>query len=367
MKTPLAIKLPMCMPRTARLPGSPARVIAALCLAAGLAAPDGLQWNSRAEACITAQTPAERIADGLPDPENAALLYWICWSTGFDTFGDGSQFQSEPDWKPSAEYIKTLSENQGVIRQLLRATRIEECEWGVEYSQGFGALMPHLGKLRAATRVLAADSRRLANDGKVEDAAERVAAIFRMARHAAQDPVLISSLVGLAIHNAGKTELEWLVTNGHLSDAGRKNIADAVVQIPASDPFKFHDAIKMERDIALEWIKKEFTGPAAGRRFLAEFAMPANDDDAAVAQVRKYNAQELAEGVDMMRPAYDEAIAAWGKPDAGERLRAIEGRVNSGAFGPVAKLMFPALNRSHEAYERGIKDVMMVREMVGAR
>ena len=366
MKTPLAIKIPVRIGRATRL-SSPG--IAALCLAAGLVAPlpDGVNWNSRVQACVTASTPAERIADGLPDPENAALLYWICWSTGFDTFGDGSQYQPEPDWKPSAEYAKTLTENQGVIRQLLRATRIRECDWGVEYSQGFGALMPHLGKLRAATRVLAADSRRLAADGKVEDAAERVAAIFRMARHAAQDPVLISSLVGLAIHNAGKAELEWLATNGHLSDAGRKNIGDAVEQIPASDPFRFHDAIKMERDIALEWIKKEFTGPAAGRRFLEQFAMPANDDDAAAAEVGKYNAEQLAEGVDMMRPAYDEAIAAWGKPDAVERLRAIEGRVNSGEFGPVAKLMFPALNRSHEAYERGIKDAMMVREMVGAR
>src|SRR5262245_10487714 len=88
------------------------------------------------------------------------------------------------------------------VTGLLEASRLSKCDFELAMEKGIMVLMPHLGKMRGAVRLLRVDARRHLLDGDPTGAAERLGAMVRMGRHATNDHILISALVGAAIVNA---------------------------------------------------------------------------------------------------------------------------------------------------------------------
>ncbi len=180
-----------------------------------------------APAAALAQTDAKAVNFNLlppvksTDPEfkgptNAAILYYRAFMfMNEETSKKVSDAisQTDPNWIPDAEVCKLLADNDNAIYTFIRGSKLEIADFGVEYSAGIGALLPHPGKLRAGARLLAVDARPLAHEGKPDEAAERVAAIFNMSRHTTQERLLISSLVSIAIHSLGCVQAEYLINN----------------------------------------------------------------------------------------------------------------------------------------------------------
>jgi hypothetical protein len=97
-------------------------------------------------------------------------------------------------------------------------------------------LLPELQSLRAVARLLALKTRREVADGNATDALHDVARIQRIGRHSASEPLLISSLVGLAIDAlALETFAQVLPTLGKsdLAALDSSDIRDLVTTPPA--------------------------------------------------------------------------------------------------------------------------------------
>ena len=73
-----------------------------------------------------------------------------------------------------------------------------QCVFVRDWKQGSGILFPEFQEIREAARLLNTESYLLAAHGKYGDAVKNQARGFRVAEHAASDPVLISYLVGVA-------------------------------------------------------------------------------------------------------------------------------------------------------------------------
>jgi hypothetical protein len=133
-------------------------------------------------------------------PDNAALLYYKAY-----------MLYESPDkirpmlwdyWKgniKSNEKIEEfLKKNLRVVDILLDATRIDHCDWGLDYSKGMEVLLP---PHKAIFVLLAAEARMQADRGDYKKALGRCISLYRMARHLNERP-LITYILGAGINAA---------------------------------------------------------------------------------------------------------------------------------------------------------------------
>ncbi|NQT02821.1 MAG: hypothetical protein HQ580_12405 [Planctomycetes bacterium] len=136
-------------------------------------------------------------------PDNAAVLYYKAFMLYESPDNIGTMLWDY--WKgkiKSNEKIEEfLKKNRRVIDIALDATRIDHCDWGLDYSQGTEVLLPPHHKARDIFALLAAEARMQADRGDYKKALGRCISIYRMARHLNERPI-ISYLVGIAINAA---------------------------------------------------------------------------------------------------------------------------------------------------------------------
>src|ERR1043165_3048229 len=140
-----------------------------------------------------------------PKDRNAALVY----ASAFYAFinreltdkvdaVEVSEVGTEPDPSKQGEKYqaaaKEVSENHLAIETLLRASKMTKCDFELPFENGINVLLPHLSLMRKSARLLRFDARRMLIDGKPNEAAERIAAIYRMAGPLQSDSVLINTL-----------------------------------------------------------------------------------------------------------------------------------------------------------------------------
>ncbi|MHC4324156.1 MAG: hypothetical protein ACYSUX_07775, partial [Planctomycetota bacterium] len=136
-----------------------------------------------------------------PDPDNAALLYY----QGFLSLpqlsqearrhiGDVARGKIAPDDKVREHIAKS----DGAIHFVEAAIKVPDCQWGVQFSQGFDALMPQFAQMRFMAFVLVADARTRAADGDYRGALERCLVTETFACHISDD-TLISYLVTISV------------------------------------------------------------------------------------------------------------------------------------------------------------------------
>ena len=138
-----------------------------------------------------------------PDPDNAALLYY----QGFLSLpqrdeearlhmGDVARGKVAPDDKVRED----IAMCSGTIHMVEAAVKVPVCDWGIQYSEGFDALMPQLAQIRHTAFVLLADARMRAADGDYRGALERCLMTETFAYHVGDD-TLISYLVSISVRN----------------------------------------------------------------------------------------------------------------------------------------------------------------------
>lgn len=140
-----------------------------------------------------------------PDPDNAALLYYQGFLTLVELNEEARDRISDVAWykvAPDNKVREDISKCKGAIQLAEAASKVPACNWGVQYSQGFEALLPHLAQMRFLTYALIADARILALDGDYKRALERCLMTGTLARHVGDD-TLVSYLVSLSVHRPG--------------------------------------------------------------------------------------------------------------------------------------------------------------------
>ena len=134
----------------------------------------------------------------LPTPDNAALLYYQAMllrpELDFATFVPFDRVLSGDDPNEMVREYLNLPDSRQAIRIAESASKILDCSWGIDRSQGLTLLK----EWRNLARLLEVDARTLAVDGEYLTALERCLSIQRFARHF-NDEGILSYLISMPI------------------------------------------------------------------------------------------------------------------------------------------------------------------------
>ncbi|MCX7431073.1 MAG: hypothetical protein NTY17_08740 [Planctomycetia bacterium] len=132
---------------------------------------------------------------------------------------------------------ETLARHAATLDLIRRAADRDTCRFQRDWTRpSIDMLLPEMQSLRTAARLLVLDARREAADGNAADALHDVARIQRIGRHASNEPLLISNLVGLAIDTMALETLAQVLPTLRKSDLAAldsSDIRDIVTTPPA--------------------------------------------------------------------------------------------------------------------------------------
>lgn len=204
-------------------------------------------------AVMAASLPAAAVETIPPDPDNAALLYYqafLSLAELNDAERDVIVGIARGEADPNDTVRQYLQKCRGAIEFAEAAAQVPTCNWGLRFSQGFDALMPHLAQVRFLTFVLVADARIRAADGDYRGALQRCLLIGTLARQIGDD-TLVSYLVSIAVR---KVESRCMI------DVVGKASGDAPLlrwlkdELATSPPWKLTlvRPLRIEMEIALD-------------------------------------------------------------------------------------------------------------------
>lgn len=295
-----------------------------------------------------------------PTPTNAAPIYWrgfMLYTTNESLKGvDWTLLTADDDeagYPLTPAEIEQLKEAQGIIAVALRARTVPSANWEVDYDQGVGALLPHLGPMRNMARLLSADIRRCVTQGDVDGAVDRFEALHAMARHVRADGILISSLVSAAISNLATTQTSQFLARVELTPDQRDRLLAALDAYGQEDPFAVRQAITNEGLWLTAWLAEKVRDGTLSKEMNLLFSLGDGSDASAIEQIKRLSDDAMIEDLRSCRRYYTDAVSVWDEPDAGDRLEALEVLVQEGHYGRIAQVLAAALGKSHAADLKG--------------
>ncbi|MDG1806311.1 MAG: hypothetical protein P8I27_00315 [Pirellulaceae bacterium] len=125
-----------------------------------------------------------------------------------------------------------------------------------------GVLLPHVQVLRTAARIFTVDLRIAIDEGDTERATQDIETMLGIARHAAEGPFLVCSLVGYSISGMAFTEIESTLTNHpeFFDDKQLARIQTAVADADIQDWFN----LKGERLMVYDLVQRVYTDDGDG-------------------------------------------------------------------------------------------------------
>jgi hypothetical protein len=184
---------------------------------------------------------------------NAALRYWMAFA----------EMQDPPTDKATADLLEKtaageapwdevrlgpiLDKNEDGILAMQRATKLPECDWGLEYDRGPSASIAYVPRARVLARLNTLYGMRLAAKGKTQEAVDTWLAGIRFSQHLAQGGSLIFSLVGKIALLSNFQALTQAAQNGAFTDGQRKQLMSTVRALPDTG-FDWGEAFWYEQD-----------------------------------------------------------------------------------------------------------------------
>src|SRR5579871_5648723 len=113
-----------------------------------------------------------------PDTKNAALRYWIAFSEMHDLSTDKATqdllektVSGEALWDEK-KIAPILDANKFAIDIMQRATKLPDCDWGLEYEQGIRASIAYAPRARALSRLNTLEGMRQLASGNTQAATD---------------------------------------------------------------------------------------------------------------------------------------------------------------------------------------------------
>ncbi len=248
-----------------------------------------------------AQVPPARVVDSRPNAATEyARIHDVVGKDFLKPLGD-IDTQTPPDQSQSA----FLASKQDIVRDIIAASKLDRCEFGTDFTQGFDTLMPYLGWLREFARLLAYDANRhLMQPSGQAGAAERLMAIIRLGKHAGTEPTVIGRLVALSC-----VSLSSQLINGsksRLTDPQiKKQILAELESVRNGEVFDYLSVFRSE----FRMIKTAIEN-SGGSVSIVGNDIPVSESEKAA----------LIAEIDRM---FKEIEAAWGAPDAETTIKSI--------------------------------------------
>ena len=173
------------------------------------------------------------------ETKNAALRYWTAFAVLHDTSADkatadllGKTMSGEAAWDETklGPIVDVNMESIGIMQ---RATKLSECDWGLEYSLGPHTPIPFLQvSARALGRLNTLYGIRLAAKGDTQKAADAWLAGIRFSQHLARGGSLLATLVANAVLADELRALTKAAQSGTLDAKRRSQVAAAIRAVP---------------------------------------------------------------------------------------------------------------------------------------
>jgi hypothetical protein len=281
-------------------------------------------------------------------------------------FNDWGPIEGKATWEEMSEEFKAAFAKvpQQAVRAFLKGSQMSCCEFYIAREEGINAMLPHLGQMRAVTRVIRLDARGQLAQGNVEAAAERVAAMLRLSTQIGRGQPLIGSLVGVAIAAIAHQEADLILTSGRDTPEARR-ILQAAVDAFTDDPFHLRAAIRGEQEWTLGWMGREFTGKDAGRQLVAAFDgwQPSGTPEAVVQGLSLLDEAGLRREIRLLQGYYAEVQRLWDDPEAVAKLEHVEQRFSGGEFGLLSPFA-AAFSKAKSSEERAKAALDRTRELL---
>jgi len=295
---------------------------------------------------VRAQTPTKPPTE----TRNAALRYWLAFADLQDPPADKSVAEllektaaGEVRWNEE-KLGPILDQNETAIWRMQRATKLPDCDWGLEYDLGPRASIPYLAKARVLTRLNTLEGMRLAAKGDSQKAVDTWLAGIRFSQHLASGGSLIFALVATRGMTSNFHALTHAAEAGMLTGEERREIQAAVNALPETG-VDWGQALWYEADPLNVAVKEmaEASDPAAYYQGIMGRPAPEHLTVPSTAEVAAYH--------NLMAKA-EEALRL--SPDAAAQpLQALQQSTQS--LHPFFQELIPSLTRLNDS-RRGVRD-----------
>jgi hypothetical protein len=229
-----------------------------------------------------------------PETRNAALRYWLAFADLQDPPADKTTAEllekaaaGEAPWD-EAKLGPILDKNETAIWRMQRATKLPECDWGLEYDLGPRASIAYAPKARVLARLNTIEGMRLVAKGDSQKAVDTWLAGIRFSQHLTKGGGLIFSLIAKMGLISNFHALTQAAEHGALTDAQKKQIESAVQALPAKG-FDWGEALRYEEATIIAMVKEttEAKNPSEhyqelmGKPAPADFTLPKASEVAA--------------------------------------------------------------------------------------
>lgn len=173
-----------------------------------------------------------------PETHNAALRYWLAFADLQDPPAEKATQEllekvasGEAPWD-EAKLGPILDKNEDAILSMQRATKLPECDWGLEYSRGWRASVAYAPKARVLARLNTLHGMRLAAKGNSQAAVNTWLAGIRFSQHLSRGGTLIFLLIAKTALLSNLSALTLAVQNGSLAPAEKQQVEVALRNLP---------------------------------------------------------------------------------------------------------------------------------------
>jgi hypothetical protein len=146
-----------------------------------------------------------------------------------------------------------VSSNRDALQLLREGARHEQSRYALDLTQGFETLLPHLGKLREATKITMYSATLHAEEQNGKEATEDVLAALALGRSLQAEPLLLSQFIRAASLASALAALEQTLNRTTLSAEALSALAKMFQQMEANEARgdAFNRAMTGERATAL--------------------------------------------------------------------------------------------------------------------
>jgi hypothetical protein len=174
-----------------------------------------------------------------PPNQNAALRYWMSFADLVDRPTDDATNKAIDDVLSGAsawdeqKLGPVVDANEAAVRSLQRATKLPDCNWGLEYERGFAMSLGHLPKARVIARLNALYGARQLAKGDAAGAVNSWLAGLRFAQHVGEGVSLIGTLSARPAFTANLHLLARAVQERHINAELQSKIRAQLQKLPA--------------------------------------------------------------------------------------------------------------------------------------
>ena len=185
-------------------------------------------------------------------PDNAAVLYYkasVLYNNVDDELKEMVADFQKGEIELNDEIKMFVKTKRRIINTVLDASEVKNCDWGIDFSQGFAAVMPHLSKMRQLSYLVIADAKILTADEDYETALSRCMNLYKMARHI-NERTFVSYLVGIAINGMTNNCVNQIMSDMPQDVQSLTGLKNQLAEID-SIPLSVKPAVLGEREVIL--------------------------------------------------------------------------------------------------------------------